>query len=648
VKFQTGQKLILAAALTAAACSDSRIQLPDSERERILDQAFRISDSNPAHAATLFADAGPGPSLENSRMASWATCLERTDAPSDAWRRYLNDHPPDSLAIRARLALIRTLIDQGAVEAALTERSLLPIESRPQVDELLFAVDDPEIQIEAARRLAVSSPSFLAGADRELDRRLASNLSPKDLLERARGWRRIGQPARAASELRRPRWQAEDEKQRRRELARAELAGGSPTRALNALPSARNAEAEDHALRAQAYRSRGWHLFPGRGEQRHFANCVSEAESSIALDGTGDHRQVALVLRLECATQTGQLNIALESWRLLEAERWKDPRREWLGRRLGVALALSTPENQAVRQIAQALPTQERCLRFWIAVQSTDRQTELAALAGAGIADLYSQWSRQALAHPPPGAANFGPPVIAGEPPESVERLLGAGSKTEALRQWRRIRRTRPPIPEEALAAAEAAAGHGWPTDSIHWLLAGFPELGTVNMNLAPENVVRAYLPLRFREAVVAAARETGLDPWLIAGVARQESGFAAHAVSSQGAIGVLQLLPSTARLHAQALGLGSQPDLRDPETNLRLGARELSVLMRRFGAVEPALAAYNGGLARVRGWWKRWPDRNRFTEEIPVPETYNYVRRVMFLSEGYRLVYEEDWRRTQ
>jgi soluble lytic murein transglycosylase len=333
---------------------------------------------------------------------------------------------------------------------------------------------------------------------------------------------------------------------------------------------------------------------------------------------------------------------------MLEAERWNDSRRDWLGRRLGVALARATPDIQATREIARSLPTQERCLRYWMAVKSADSRTELATLAGAGIADLYGQWSRQTFAQVPPGAANFAPPVIAGEPPDSVDRLLRAGSKTEALRQWRRHRRSRPPIPREALAAAAATAGHGWPTDSIHWLLAGYPELGTVNMDSAPENVVRAYLPLRFREAIAAAAHEAGLDPWLIAGVARQESGFAAHAMSSRGAIGVMQLLPSTARLHAQALGLGSQPDLRDPEVNLRLGGRELSALMRRFGAVEPALAAYNGGLTRVRGWWKRWPDRSRFTEEIPVPETYNYVRRVVFLSEAYRVTYHEEWSETQ
>ena len=132
---------------------------------------------------------------------------------------------------------------------------------------------------------------------------------------------------------------------------------------------------------------------------------------------------------------------------------------------------------------------------------------------------------------------------------------------------------------------------------------------------------------------------------WLGAAVARQESGFTAHAVSPRGAIGVLQMLPSTALVHARALGLGRNPDLRDPGTNLRLGSRELARLVQRFGEVEPALAAYNAGETRIRSWWKRQPEPRRFTEEIPISETYNYVRRVMYLSEAYRLVHSEAWR---
>jgi soluble lytic murein transglycosylase len=577
-------------------------------------------------------------------MEVWATCLERIGTGPDGWRRYLDDRPPETLSVQARLSLIQALVDGGSYETAAFERSQLPSTHGGEADELLFAAADPVVSLDAARRLVISSPSFLASSDRELDRRLASQLSPEQQLERAGAWRRAGRASRAASELRGKKWSGDLERRRRRELARSELDSGSPTRALNALPSGRNADPVDHALRSRAFRNRGWHLFPGRGEQRFFDDCVSAAEATITANTAGDTLTEAHVLRLECATQTGRLERALESWRALESEGWRDARRDWLGRRLGLALA-RTGEILAVQELGRSLPTHSRCLQYWVADASAESNTELAALAVTGIADLYALWSRQALALTSPQHLVLAAAVVPGVPPRSVERLLNAGSKSEALRQWRRIRRSRPPTPAEALAAAQHTADHGWSTDSIRWLRAGFPELGTVDMTRAPENVVRVYLPLPFKEEIEAAAAEARLDPWLLAGVARQESGFVAHARSPKGAIGILQLLPSTGRLHARALGLGSQPDLRDPAVNLRLGARELGFLVRRFGAIEPALAAYNGGLTRVRGWWKRWPDRRRFTEEIPVPETYNYVRRVVFLAEAYRLVYEDDWR---
>jgi soluble lytic murein transglycosylase len=578
-------------------------------------------------------------------LTFWADCLERATARPDAWRRYLEDQPPEDLSNRARLALIRGLVDEGLLDMALAESSLLSIDERSKADAMLLAVDDPQIRLGAAGRLAVHSPSLLTAADRDLDRRLASRMPTEDRLTRAAAWRRAGRPSKAASELRGERWSGNDEKRRRRELARAELASGSPLRALKALPGEHDSEIEDEILRAQAFRNRAWHLVPSRGARRQFAECVNTAESAIALEARGDDERTASILRLECATEHADLETALESWRQLEATNWTDSRREWLGRRLGVALTKVNGTEEIVRDIARSLPAQRRCLRYWTAVNSAFGDHELGALADVEFADLYARWAQQALARPPKPSINLEAPFNPGVPPESVSRLFAVGSPIAALGQWRRIRLSRSPMPREAIAAAEAAAKHGRPTDSIRWLRAGFPELGSVEMSIVPENVVRAYLPLRFEKALVAAARESGLEPWLIAGVARQESGFAAHAVSPRGAIGVLQLLPSTASTHARALGFGSHPDLRDPETNLRIGARELSALVRRFGAIEPALAAYNAGVTRVRGWWKQWPERHRFTEEIPVPETYNYVRRVVYLSEAYRLVYEEEWR---
>jgi soluble lytic murein transglycosylase len=185
----------------------------------------------------------------------------------------------------------------------------------------------------------------------------------------------------------------------------------------------------------------------------------------------------------------------------------------------------------------------------------------------------------------------------------------------------------------------------GFNNDAIRSLRSGFPELGTVSLDGLPVNAITAYLPIHWQDALLEAAADTGLDPWLIAAVARQESVFNAHARSPRGAVGVMQLLPSTAADHARALRIGVSPNLHDPALNLRLGASELARLVARFEALEPAVAAYNAGETRVRRWWSREPDRRRFVEMIPIPETYTYVRRVTYLSEAYRLTYDRLWR---
>ncbi len=635
---------LLAVALAVSACSVAPVVRHDEARERTLDQAFALVSTDPAQAAALFAEAGPGAELEYARMASWADCLERLDASPETWRRYLEDGPPPLLANRARLALVRTLADAGEIEAVVGERSLLPTELQPIADELLLAGGDPTIRLEAAHRLAVTAPRRLDSQDRTLDREILAGLEPLDRLDRVRAWRRDGAPSRAARELRSIRWQGEIEAERRRELARSELAAGSPRAALRALPSGGDADASDLVLRAQAHRNRAWGLFPSRQAEGVFRDCSTNAERALDRGATEASRIEALRLKLECTTEAGDLVAALDSWNQLEAARWRDSRREWLGRRLGVALVHRGDAHEDVQALARSMPNQRRCLHYWLATSSEQGVPELQILAGAGVADLYGRWARDTLHLPPPREARLGSPVLAGPPPSSVRRLIDVGAENAAVGQWRRVRRQRVTTPDEAIAAAELAARQGMPTDTIRWLRAGFPELGTVDMTAAAENAVLAYLPLRWSEALTAASRESGLDPWLIAAIARQESTFAAHAVSPRGAIGVLQLIPSTARGHSRALGLGSSPDLRNPEINIRLGARELAHLVRRFGALEPALAAYNAGETRVRGWWRRRSEPQRFTEDIPVPETYNYVRRVVYLSEAYRLAHRETW----
>lgn len=640
----TRRKLIalLAAAVTAAACFRGTLAPTLNERDRVLDRAFAAARDAPAQAAELFADAGPGAALEWARLEVWADCLDRSGAPADAWRRFLKGGPPPVLASRARVALARALAAETLPGDLLAEPLLLPAGRQPEVDELLLDAEDESVRLQAAQRLAVAAPQRLRNADRELERQVVGELTPQELLQRSRAWRHAGAPASAAAELRPLRFNGEDETLRRRELARSELAAGSPRRALAALPS--GGGAEDRELRALALRKRAWQLFPDRRARRAFEDCLAAADSALAAQPDPQLLADILELQLECGTEAAKLETAITAWRGLEALGWSDPRREWLGRRLGVSAALDGMAD-AAEEVGRSLPQHRRCLRYWASVNADAQDEAFADLAAAEVADLYGQWSRQALGVDPPPTIGLGPSAHTGEPPVSVRRLLEAGLGGEAVREWQRMRRQRGALPDEALAAAELAAARGVPNEAVRWLLAAYPQLGTIDMARAPANAVQAYLPLRWPDELVSAAREFGLEPWLVAAIARQESVFHATARSPRGAIGVLQLVPGTARGHARALGLERTPDLEDPATNLRLGARELSTLIRRFGAVEPALAAYNGGLTRARAWWKRWPDHHRFTEEVPVPETYNYIRRVLYLSEAYRLVYREQWR---
>jgi peptidoglycan lytic transglycosylase len=150
--------------------------------------------------------------------------------------------------------------------------------------------------------------------------------------------------------------------------------------------------------------------------------------------------------------------------------------------------------------------------------------------------------------------------------------------------------------------------------------------------------------PFGWRSTVTETAEREGLDPFLVAALVREESSYYPRAVSRAGARGLMQLMPGTARLVAAGnvtLLPGLEP-LDDPSVNLALGTRFLASMLREFGDVRLALAAYNAGPNRVRQWWKsrRTDDLEAFVEQIPFNETRQYVKRVMLSWEEYRRVY--------
>jgi soluble lytic murein transglycosylase len=105
-----------------------------------------------------------------------------------------------------------------------------------------------------------------------------------------------------------------------------------------------------------------------------------------------------------------------------------------------------------------------------------------------------------------------------------------------------------------------------------------------------------------------------------------------------------MQLLPATGRVYARKAGLGafSTRMLTQPEANIRMGMRYFKDLVDRFGGAHYALASYNAGENRVSEWLSERPGiaQDEFIDDIPFPETQNYVKRILGTAEDYRRLY--------
>jgi peptidoglycan lytic transglycosylase len=157
---------------------------------------------------------------------------------------------------------------------------------------------------------------------------------------------------------------------------------------------------------------------------------------------------------------------------------------------------------------------------------------------------------------------------------------------------------------------------------------------GTIHFT-RPAWYERFWYPLRYGEIVRGHARNYHLDPALLAAVIYQESKFKANARSDRGAIGLMQLLPDTAKGIAARTG-GSKfrvADLYDPEINVRYGAWYLRHLIDKYGSERTALAAYNAGQANVDSWRARGLG-------VQFGETRHFVDRVEDLKGIYRHAY--------
>jgi soluble lytic murein transglycosylase len=148
------------------------------------------------------------------------------------------------------------------------------------------------------------------------------------------------------------------------------------------------------------------------------------------------------------------------------------------------------------------------------------------------------------------------------------------------------------------------------------------------------EDIHDLFYPMVFQQEVEEASGKNGIDPLLIISIMREESRFDANARSIAGALGLMQLMPSTAHKFDKQvkIALKNAGQLHDAKTNILIGSYYLKHLIKTFNSIPLAIAAYNAGEEAVREWLKKgnYTTVDEFIEDIPYDETRNYVKRVL------------------
>jgi hypothetical protein len=191
--------------------------------------------------------------------------------------------------------------------------------------------------------------------------------------------------------------------------------------------------------------------------------------------------------------------------------------------------------------------------------------------------------------------------------------------------------------PETVISVARSEAARGRYIDGLRLLHRTSKRTDFRRSRLSLETLY----PRAYQREMEEVLRGASFPPALFYGLVREESYFDAAIESHAGAVGLSQLMPSTARDVAQKMRIRT-PRLTDPLTNLRLGARYFKDLYTRFGNGVDALAGYNAGSSRISRWRRQYrelPDA-LFVEAMPFTETREYIRKVLVSAVHYGYLY--------
>lgn len=155
--------------------------------------------------------------------------------------------------------------------------------------------------------------------------------------------------------------------------------------------------------------------------------------------------------------------------------------------------------------------------------------------------------------------------------------------------------------------------------------------------------LLEAY-PRKYSEQVSAMSIEYNIPEAIIYAVIKIESNFDENAVSSAGAIGLMQIMPSTFEWLTKDVLKENLPtsSLNDPNINIKYGVILLSRLYKYYGNWKTALAAYNAGMGNVNKWLenRNFSDRFGNLKNIPFEETRQYIEKVTRTIKAYNKLY--------
>ena len=171
---------------------------------------------------------------------------------------------------------------------------------------------------------------------------------------------------------------------------------------------------------------------------------------------------------------------------------------------------------------------------------------------------------------------------------------------------------------------------------------------GGILINEAWNAIDRRIYPKDYSEIIAEASKEFDIPQYIIYSIIKVESDFDPNAVSKSGALGLMQMMPSTFEWLTGDEHLGenlSTKKLDTPEVSIRYGTYYLSYLYKKFDYNwDNTFAAYNGGETNVANWLKdpEYSDLQGNLTNIPFQETKNYVKKVNNAIEKYKELYPE------